>query len=117
MIIWTTQGPCLVTEAPGKPDWLEIRSHSYDVIESIAQTLELTDTEEDTDGSSLDYDLRLHYDDMPCIVLSKGSAALWIQHELLNYVDYTSFGKELLKLRGEDDAVMFEKFMMMWETK
>lgn len=115
MIIWTTQGPCLVTEAVGESDWFEIRSYSFEVIESIAQTLELTDTEEDTDGSSLAYDVRL--DGMPCIVLSKGSAALWIQHELLNYVDYTSFGKELLKLRGEDDAVLFEKFMMMWETK
>lgn len=99
MIIMTTMGIALVEQDPEEQDGFIIRSPDRKVLESVAQTIELTDTEEGC-TYALEHD---------ALYLSKGTAALWMTHELLNYGDYTDFGAALLELNQTSLAMIYDK--------
>lgn len=81
MIIFTNRGLCLLEAVVGNHNQVRVTASNKDVVEDVLQSIRLCDMEE---GDEILMDgLEL--------LMSKGTAALWTQFEILNYVYYTDF--------------------------
>lgn len=94
MIIYTNSGLYLIEGVVGNEGQVLVTANSESAVNDIVETLRLSDWE---DGDEILVDGRKLY-------MSKGTAALWAQFELLNYVTYTDFYDELRDGLGSSHA-------------
>lgn len=112
MFIWTTAGNYEIV-ASENPDLLKIRSTTKESLWTIRNTLALSDHE-----AGYEYYEGLIQSDGHgyAVEYPKGSVCLWMQFELLNYIDYVRFGAALLEDDQTSSAIAFEKLMMALDS-
>lgn len=88
MIIETSAGTYTLTRNPNHTGKIRVTANSDGAMRSIFYALKLSGVE---DGFSLP---ELNDDQTQTVELSEGTVAIWVQFEVLNYVDYTTFKRE-----------------------
>lgn len=111
MFIWTTAGNYTIT-ATDDEDFLRIHSTTDEALHIAINTLKLSDYEEGYEKYEADIKSEDHgfYVDLP-----RGTVCLWMQFELLNYIGYHNFGKELSGSNQASECIAYEKLMMALE--
>lgn len=109
MLVVTSAGYVLGELLPEEPETVLVSSVSRASMKVMLDGIELMGTAEDgVDGQSEPLPVMRHTGDRWVCRMSKGTFALWVQFEILNFLDYEDFGSRLTVLQAVEDVLLGE---------
>lgn len=108
MWVWATSGFVSAVQHRDNHDNLMVRARDRSSLEYMLESIQLAGKALAEDGSSTTVDQDLEIVTSPKgdyrhrVVMSKSTFALYLQFEVLNYINYPNFKSELAKVRGPE---------------
>lgn len=105
MWIFTNAGFVSAVQHRLDHDYLMIRARDEESLITMVEGIELNGVAEDSEGNPIAEDLSIWSEDKSdykwrCVV-SKATFGLWLQYEVLNFLDYDNYKSSLTATRGE----------------